>query len=106
VAKDFKDGSNEGEASNSLDVLERVQGEMDEALDDLSAKLARVLAKQEYDHMQNYAHYVKKKERELKELIMELSERAKVSGGVKDKAIEALQRQVKRAEMNETKMDK
>jgi len=92
VAKEMKDGSNEAEASTGLEVLEKVQGEMDEALDDLSAKLARVLAKQEYDHMQTYAHHVKKKENELKELIMELSERTKVSGGVKDRAIEALQR--------------
>lgn len=65
---------------------------MDDALDNLSANLARVLAKHDYDNMQTYAHHVKKKERELKELIMELSERAKVSGGVKDRAIEALQR--------------
>jgi len=40
-------------------VLEKVQAEMDEALDDLSGKLGRVLAKHDYDHMQTFARHVK-----------------------------------------------
>ena len=79
---------------------------MDEALDDLNDKLGRVLAKQEYDYMKCYSLYVKKKERELKELIMALSERTKESGGVKDEMIMDLQRLVKKARDNESKIDR
>ncbi len=38
-------------------------------------KLNRVLAKQEYDYLKGYNIYVKRKEKELRELIMKLSER-------------------------------
>ena len=60
---------------------------MDDTLQDLDKKLHRVLAKQEYDYMKCYTLFVKKKERELKELIMGLSEKAKDSGRDKDERI-------------------
>jgi len=68
-------------------MLARVQAEMDDTLQDLDKKLHRVLAKQEYDYMKCYTLFVKKKERELKELIMGLSEKAKDSGRDKDERI-------------------
>lgn len=78
---------NEGEGNEGLEMLARVQAEMDDTLQDLDKKLHRVLAKQEYDYMKCYTLFVKKKERELKELIMGLSEKAKDSGRDKDERI-------------------
>jgi hypothetical protein len=60
---------------------------MDDTLQDLDKKLHRVLAKQEYDYMKCYTLFVKKKERELKELIMGLNEKAKDSWRDKDERI-------------------
>ena len=78
---------NEGEGNEGLEMLARVQAEMDDTLQDLDKKLHRVLAKQEYDYMKCYTLFVKKKETELKELIMGLSEKAKDSGRDKDERI-------------------
>jgi hypothetical protein len=53
-------------------------------LADLDTKLHRVLAKQEYDYMKCYTMFIKKKERELRELVQALSDQAKNAHKVKD----------------------
>jgi hypothetical protein len=68
---------------------------MDEALDDLQNKLSRVLAKQEYDYMKCYSLYVKKKEREIKELIMALSQRSMEAGNGREQRITVLEHLIK-----------
>lgn len=55
--------------------LERTKKELDDTIKDLDVKLNRVLAKQEYDYLQGYNIYVKRKEKELRELIHKLSEK-------------------------------
>ncbi len=79
---------------------------MDEALDDLQNKLSRVLAKQEYDYMKCYSLYVKKKEREIKELIMALSQRSMEAGNGREQRITVLEHLIKQARDNEAKMDR
>ena len=56
--------------------------------------------------MKCYTLYVKKKERELKGLIMSLSEQAKVSGEKKDEKLRKLEVSVLIARENESKMDR
>lgn len=56
--------------------------------------------------MKCYTLYVKKKERELKGLIMSLSEQAKVSGEKKDEKLRKLEVSVLKARENESKMDR
>jgi hypothetical protein len=56
--------------------------------------------------MQTYTHYVKKKERELKEMITLLGEKAKNADRVKDEKIRDLEKLCRAALANETKMEK
>ena len=79
------------EEKENLKVLQRLEGEMNDTLTDLDKKLHRVLAKQEYDYMKCYTMYIKKKERELRELVQGLSEKAKNADRVKDERIKQLE---------------
>jgi hypothetical protein len=72
-----------------------VKRDLNTAIDNMNHNLNTVLAKQEYDYMKCYQLYVKKKERELKELILALSERSKEAGGMKDENIKVLKHLVK-----------
>jgi chromosome segregation ATPase len=94
------------EEKENLKVLQRLEGEMHDTLTDLDKKLHRVLAKQEYDYMKCYTMYIKKKERELRELVQGLSEKAKNADRVKDERIKQLENACRQAIANETKMDK
>jgi len=58
---------------------------LDETIKDLDLKLNRVLAKQEYDYLKGYNIYVKRKEKELRELILKLSERNNKASYKEDK---------------------
>lgn len=49
--------------------------DLDNTIVDLDQKLHRVIAKQEYEYLKGYNVYVKQKERELKDTIMQLSDR-------------------------------
>lgn len=57
------------EEKENLRILRRLEGEMSETITDLDKKLHRVLAKQEYDYMKCFTMYIKKKERELQQLV-------------------------------------
>jgi hypothetical protein len=54
-------------------MLESVKRELNSTIENMNANLNTVLAKQEYDYMKCYSLYVKKKEREIRELINALS---------------------------------
>ena len=49
--------------------------EMKEVINTLDSKLNLVLAKQEYEYLKGYNIYVKRKERELRELIGKLNDK-------------------------------
>jgi hypothetical protein len=94
------------EEKENLTRLRRLEGEMAETITDLDKKLNRVLAKQEYDYLKCYTMTVKKKERELLELISSLSEKAKDATRIKDERIKQLETACRQAIANESKMDK
>jgi DNA repair exonuclease SbcCD ATPase subunit len=94
------------EEKENLKILRRLEGELSETMTDLDKKLHRVLAKQEYDYMKCFTMYVKRKERDLKDLVEKLSEKAKHADRVKDERIRQLEDACRKAIANETKMDK
>jgi hypothetical protein len=94
------------EEKASLRLLQRLEGDLNETLGDLDQKLHRVLAKQEYDYMKCYTMFIKRKERELRELVAALSARAKEADRDKDLRITQLEAACRQAIANETQMDK
>jgi hypothetical protein len=90
------------EEKENLKILRRLEGELSETMTDLDKKLHRVLAKQEYDYMKCFTMYVKRKERDLKELVEKLSEKAKHADRVKDERIRQLEDACRKAIANET----
>ena len=67
------------EDGEGFQMLERTKAELDDVIKDLDQKLNRVLAKQEYDYLKGYNIYVKRKEKELRDLIQKLSEKNQTS---------------------------
>ena len=49
--------------------VQETNGSLEELISDLDGKLNKVLAKQEYEYLKGYNIYIKRKEKELKELI-------------------------------------
>lgn len=61
---------------------------------DLDKKLNRVLAKQEYEYLKGYNIYVKRKEKELRDLIDKLNEKNS-NNTLKDEKINTLERTIR-----------
>lgn len=59
----------------------------------MDTKLNRVLAKQEYEYLKGYNIYVKRKEKELRELIEKLNEKNS-NNTLKDEKISNLERTI------------
>lgn len=78
---------------------------MDETIKDLDLKLNRVLAKQEYDYLKGYNIYVKRKEKELRELILKLSERNNKASYKEDK-LQAMEKTVLDLRADQMKTEK
>jgi len=85
--------------------LEKVKQDLDETIRDLDLKLNRVLAKQEYDYLKGYNIYVKRKERELRELIQKLSERNN-NATYKDDKLQILEAQIVDLRQDQQKQEK
>lgn len=66
---------------------------MDFVISGLDDKLNRVLAKQEYEYLKGYNLYVKRKEKELRELIERLNEKNS-NNTLKDEKIINLERTI------------
>lgn len=62
----------EGTQCDGLDALEHHQKEIEKEIAGLDTKLSDVLRRQEYEYLQAYNIYVKKKEKELRMLITTL----------------------------------
>ncbi len=102
----WQDSVANGEENVNMELLAKLQGELNETFEDLDQKLNNVLARQEYEYMQTYTHYVKKKERELRDMITLLGEKARNADRVKDERIRELEKVCRTALANETKMEK
>ncbi len=83
----------------------RVKGDLDETVKDLDLKLNRVLAKQEYDYLKGYNIYVKKKEKELRQLIQEMQDKNNNST-FKDDRIRELEETIRTLRNDLIKTDK
>jgi len=59
--------------------LEQLRNALDGQVEFLDEKLNKVLEKQEYEYLQAYNIYVKRKEKELRDLIETLADKNKVT---------------------------
>ena len=57
------------------DRVQSTKNDLENTIKDLDVKLNRVLAKQEFDYLKGYNVYVKRKERELRDLIVKMNEK-------------------------------
>ena len=70
--------------------VQRLNGMVENTIEDLDKKLNRVLAKQEYEYLKGYNIYVKQKEKDLRELIEKLNEKNS-NNTLKDEKISKLE---------------
>ena len=73
--------------------VEKTKSMLEDVIGDLDKKLNRVLAKQEYEYLKGYNIYVKRKEKELRELIGKLNEKNS-NNTLKDEKINNLERTI------------
>ena len=79
--------------------------EMKEVINTLDSKLNLVLAKQEYEYLKGYNIYVKRKERELRELIGKLNDKNS-NNTLKDEKIQNLEKTIQSIQQDQIKMQK
>ena len=72
----------------------RLKDDIDHVVSNLDDKLNLVLAKQEYEYLKSYNIYVKRKEKELRELIDKLNEKNS-NNTQKDEKINNLEKTIK-----------
>lgn len=79
--------------------------QLDDVITDLDKKLNRVLAKQEYEYLKGYNIYVKRKEKELRELIEKLNEKNS-NNTLKDEKINNLEKTIHAIRDDQIKQEK
>lgn len=85
--------------------VEKTKGQIEDIIGDLDKKLNRVLAKQEYEYLKGYNIYVKRKEKELRELIEKLNEKNS-NNTLKDEKINNLERTIHAIREDQIKQEK
>ena len=76
------------------DEVKKLKVDIDHVVSNLDDKLNLVLAKQEYEYLKSYNIYVKRKEKELRELIDKLNEKNS-NNTQKDEKINNLEKTIK-----------
>jgi len=76
-----------------MNLIDSTKEQLDSVITGLDEKLNRVLAKQEYEYLKGYNLYVKRKEKELRELIERLNEKNS-NNTLKDEKIINLERTI------------
>ena len=84
---------------------QKAKSDLDETMKDLDRKLNRVLQHQEYEYLKSYNMYVKTKERELKQLIMKLSEKAE-HATTKDEMLSQMEKTIEKLREEQIKSEK
>ena len=79
--------------------------QIDSVINGLDEKLNLVLAKQEYEYLKGYNIYVKRKEKELRELICKLNEKNS-NNTLKDEKINNLEKTIASIRDDQIKMEK
>eukprot|EP00347_Sterkiella_histriomuscorum_P023615 403333985 len=85
--------------------VEKTKFQLEDIITDLDKKLNRVLLKQEYDYLKGYNIYVKRKEKELRELIDKLNEKNS-NNTLKDEKINNLERTIHAIREDQIKQEK
>ena len=85
--------------------VSKIGMQLDDIITDLDKKLNRVLAKQEYEYLKGYNIYVKRKEKELRELIEKLNEKNS-NNTLKDEKINNLERTIHAIREDQIKQEK
>lgn len=85
--------------------VEERKAEIDRTILDLDDKLNLVLAKQEYEYLKGYNIYVKRKEKELRELIEKLNEKNS-NNTLKDEKINNLEKTIQSIRDDQIRMEK
>ena len=102
-------GINEGDSPQierkSNDEVAKLKGDIDHVVSNLDDKLNLVLAKQEYEYLKSYNIYVKRKEKELRELIDKLNEKNS-NNTQKDEKINNLEKTIKSIRDDQIRMEK
>lgn len=84
--------------------VKKTQEQLDGIIDGLDVKLNRVLAKQEYEYLKGYNIYVKRKEKELRDLIEKLNEKNS-NNTLKDEKINNLERTIHAIRKDQIKLE-
>lgn len=102
-------GINEGDSPQierqTNDEVSKLKGDIDHVVSNLDDKLNLVLAKQEYEYLKSYNIYVKRKEKELRELIDKLNEKNS-NNTQKDEKINNLEKTIKSIRDDQIRMEK
>jgi hypothetical protein len=85
--------------------VELVQLEINKTIHNLDHKLNVVLAKQEYEYLKSYNIYVKRKEKELRDLIEKLNEKNS-NNTLKDEKINNLEKTIQSIRDDQIRMEK
>ena len=88
-----------------MNLIESTKEQLDCVISGLDDKLNRVLAKQEYEYLKGYNLYVKRKEKELRELIERLNEKNS-NNTLKDEKIINLERTIFLIRDDQVRMEK
>ena len=82
-----------------------MKDDIDHVVSNLDDKLNLVLAKQEYEYLKSYNIYVKRKEKELRELIDKLNEKNS-NNTLKDEKISNLEKTIQSIRDDQIRMEK
>lgn len=74
---DHMGGQDEVDFGPNFGLVKQREQELNDTINDLDAKMNRVLVKQEYEYLKGYNIYVKRKEKELKQIINDLKKENK-----------------------------
>lgn len=100
-----RDFSGIGVSNTHATEYENVKRDLDDVIHGLDEKLNRVLAKQEYEYLKGYNLYVKRKEKELRELIMRLEEKNS-NNNLKDEKIINLEKTIRSIRDDQIRQEK
>lgn len=98
-------GDLSGKIQSEYNELDAVKKELDGVIHGLDEKLNRVLAKQEYEYLKGYNLYVKRKEKELRDLIFRLEEKNS-NNNLKDEKIINLEKTIKSIREDQIRQEK
>ena len=92
-----------GEVEN--EEVRKEMSKINETIEDLDVKLNLVLAQQEYEYLRSYNIFVKRKEKELRELIEKLNEK-NLNSGKQDEKIMNLEKTIQSIRDDQMRMEK